>query len=221
MKKFLFIFVFFILIAFVAVLFMYLKDEQVALPEEPMEFSGFVFSISDDRILVADGLARGIKEYTGALEELHGNAIWFAVKDKTKIKDINNNKLSYSDIKINDGVKIYSTLPLLLSYPAQGKADKIILTGETFTHESAEFEEIGNIAINNPGFEEDVWYLIYEAPGEPALFEKLLFDENSVCVYEEEEQQCDQENFTQGDRVRVIGEKVGDTVKVHQLVFEE
>ena len=222
MQKILLILIAFALVAFVAVLFMYAENKNIILPEEPAELSGFVFSINNNRILVADGLAQGVGEYAGAIDELYGSATWFTVTNETEITDINGNEMSYSDIKINAGVRVYSTGPLLLSYPAQGGADRIVLTGETFTQaKDPDFEKTGNIAINNPGFEEDVWYLIHEAPGQPALFEKLFFDENSVCIYEEDETECDLENFTQGSRVKVIGEKIGDAVNVFRLIFEE
>ncbi|MEX1087054.1 MAG: hypothetical protein WEC58_00810, partial [Candidatus Paceibacterota bacterium] len=48
---------------------------------------GFIFAISENRILVAESLASGVKEYTGELGELRGTAVWYVVSSDTEITD--------------------------------------------------------------------------------------------------------------------------------------
>ena len=52
--------------------------------------------------------------------------------------------------------------------------------------ETVGFSEVGNIMINNPGFEKGSFYLSYGKPGQVGLSEKLIFDEDSVCIKSEE-----------------------------------
>lgn len=82
------------------------------------------------------------------------------------------------------------------------------------TEVTGSFDHTGNLVFNNPGMENDVWYLVYEAPGEPALSMKLQFDEQSVCS----EGVCNPETLKAGQSVRVVGEVLGtSTVQVLQL----
>ncbi|MGM0482903.1 MAG: hypothetical protein ACQEP6_03540 [Patescibacteria group bacterium] len=79
------------------------------------------------------------------------------------------------------------------------------------------FKETGNLVINNPGYPEDVWYLVYEKPGEAGLNEALIFTEGSLCVSESEEEVCDTDMLESGMRVEVEGFKVDDGVEVEVL----
>jgi len=49
------------------------------------------------------------------------------------------------------------------------------------SEENINFSKFGNLVINNPGLDADVWYLVYEAPGKPAEMIKLSFDASSSC----------------------------------------
>ena len=52
------------------------------------------------------------------------------------------------------------------------------------------FEESGHLVKDNPGLKPGIWYLVYEAPGAPALTVELLFDQNSYCVYDGTQGTC-------------------------------
>lgn len=45
------------------------------------------------------------------------------------------------------------------------------------------FAKIGTVVYNNPGMPKDTLFLVYEAPGAPALSAKLLFDVESTCAF--------------------------------------
>jgi len=78
---------------------------------------------------------------------------------------------------------------------------KVDITDE---EENINFVKTGNVVINNPGMEEDVWYLIYEEPGSPAKNVKLFFEEDlSIDI---------------GDRVTIEGMFDGEKVFVKRIV---
>ena len=62
----------------------------------------------------------------------------------------------------------------------------------------------GNVVINNPGMEEDVWYLVYDEPGSPAKSVKLFFEEVP--------------DINIGDRITVEGVFEGEKVIVKRIV---
>ncbi|MDD2274314.1 MAG: hypothetical protein PHI91_00145 [Candidatus Pacebacteria bacterium] len=70
--------------------------------------------------------------------------------------------------------------------------------------ENIDFIKTGNVVINNPGTEEDVWYLVYDEPGSPAKSVKLFFEEVP--------------NINIGDRVTVEGTIEGEKVIVKRIV---
>ncbi len=65
----------------------------------------------------------------------------------------------------------------------------------------------------------DIWYLVYEQPGQPALYVKLVFDNDSVCIFNPSGQEgCDSLNEEAiGKHVSVEGFREGDTVLVAEL----
>lgn len=81
------------------------------------------------------------------------------------------------------------------------------------------FSEEGNLvdARNGAG----TWVLIYEAPGSPALQAVLLFDSESICNIGNGEEKCDEDGFTEGDRVRVEGTEENGAVTVTYLETSE
>ncbi|MFP4022720.1 MAG: hypothetical protein ACLFNR_01020 [Candidatus Paceibacterota bacterium] len=83
-----------------------------------------------------------------------------------------------------------------------------------------DFSEKGRIVINNPGYPEGVWHLLYEKPGAPALSEALLFDEESICL-EEEESVCDPSSLESGLMVSVKGLQKDEGVLVRELKYIE
>ncbi|OGZ35155.1 MAG: hypothetical protein A2174_01695 [Candidatus Portnoybacteria bacterium RBG_13_41_18] len=79
------------------------------------------------------------------------------------------------------------------------------------------FSATGNLTKNNPGMEKNVWYLIYEKPGQAAISTKLLFSVDSICKLLTTEEICKTSKLTSGKRVRVIGNFVGRAVQVQRL----
>ena len=79
------------------------------------------------------------------------------------------------------------------------------------------FLEKGNLIINNPGFPEGIWHLVYEKEGSPALNTALSFNEYSLCIVEEEEIDCEPEFFKAGASVEVKGVENNGTVEVLRL----
>jgi len=88
-----------------------------------------------------------------------------------------------------------------------------------FTHNGAKeninFSRTGNLVINNPGLESDVWYLIYEIPGNPAIPAKLSFNEKSVC--KNQSNSC--LDLIVGERVSIKGIERENEVAVREMEF--
>ena len=88
-----------------------------------------------------------------------------------------------------------------------------------FSHAGAEeninFSRTGNLVINNPGLEENVWHLIYETPGSPANTVKLIFNAKSVC----KNQTGSCLDLIVGERVSVKGIDNGGGVLVKEMEF--
>ena len=83
------------------------------------------------------------------------------------------------------------------------------------------FNQIGNLVHNNPGQEQDTWYLIYERPGEPGLSKRLEFDSASACAINAPATPCDLSTLVPGTRVRVEGREVIDGVLVRTIQSPE
>ena len=83
------------------------------------------------------------------------------------------------------------------------------------------FDRTGNLVRNNPGLEAGMWYLIYEAPGLPALTQRLIFTTSSTCMQGGVESLCNADAISQGQRARVFGEMRGESVTVTRLEVEE
>lgn len=87
--------------------------------------------------------------------------------------------------------------------------DLVSLEEET----SVNFSKEGNILEVDQG-----WELIYEEPGAPALRVRLVFDDNSICTKEgEEDQACFPVYWQNGDRVTIKGMKTGEMVRVGEF----
>jgi len=87
----------------------------------------------------------------------------------------------------------------------------------------ASFSKTGNVVINNPGLEKNVWYLIYEEPGKPALSAKLSFPEGSKCQSAKMNKECRQFSLYlyAGSRAKVEGKVRGSEVVVDKLTIVE
>lgn len=119
------LFVSLVLIITTAFVFMKNDDEKTA------DVTGYVFSIVEDGFLVAEGI-RGESLYDGDIERLVGEAIRFTVMEKTDILDNIGDKVSFSDISVYDEVEVWIEGAINESYPAQGEALKVRITGNIF-----------------------------------------------------------------------------------------
>ena len=81
----------------------------------------------------------------------------------------------------------------------------------------ADFVEEGNLVINSAGLPPEVWHLIYEKEGRPALAQALVFDRSSMCGTIV----CEPTVFEQGVRVRIEGVKEEAQVRVRTLTITE
>jgi len=108
--------------------------------EEPYQepyIKGKIVSISEREVLVAEGLEG--EEYDGDIEKLRGNAIWFTIDEETKIKGIEEEDFSLTDLKVGQRVEVWNIGLIMESYPAQGTALKIKLVEKEI--EEKEYEE--------------------------------------------------------------------------------
>jgi hypothetical protein len=84
------------------------------------------------------------------------------------------------------------------------------------------FAEQGVITFNSPGNEPGVPYLVYEAPGQPALSRRLILDELSYCAFGSGATPCMALSVTldkplNGRKALVEGEEQNDVVLVRKL----
>ncbi|MFA7286808.1 MAG: Gmad2 immunoglobulin-like domain-containing protein [Patescibacteria group bacterium] len=80
------------------------------------------------------------------------------------------------------------------------------------------FQQEGNLVKDGPGFKPGVWYLIYEAPGQPGLSVELSFDANSTCVILEKSSACQLSDLQIGDRAAVEGYILESLVNVEKII---
>ncbi len=113
---------------------------------------------------------------------------------------------------VEAGYEVSETIPAQCSVPG----------GETFTQPVSNiepnFSKTGVLMKDNPGLVPGVWYLSYEAPGQPGLKIQLDFHAKSTCSVEGSDQDCSQldENLV-GERATVGGVEAGNKVWVHTL----
>lgn len=83
--------------------------------------------------------------------------------------------------------------------------------------EQGNFEQQGNL-ISQQGKR---WILIYEESDKPVLTVELKFDEDSVCDLQQGKKPCSEYDKygESGDRVKVVGDKKEETVKVQKLIY--
>ena len=101
-------------------------------------------------------------------------------------------------------------------FASHGDRWSVDLSGEDLKLEESRVE--GNLIINNPGIEENVWHLSYEEEGFPGMLLKLSITEETSC---ENEELCDmlleKEESAIGRRVEVFGSKEGDLFIVKEI----
>lgn len=69
------------------------------------------------------------------------------------------------------------------------------------------FHVTGTLVRNNPGLKPDVWYIIYEQPGTPALSLELRFTDTSICLLSGMQTDCQTISVKNGRRAEVWGIK--------------
>jgi len=94
-------------------------------PEKEPDITGIIYSITEQSILVVEGVVDLNTSYDEWFEQ--GKlAISFTVNDKTIIKQ-EKQELTFNDLKEGQMVKVWSIGPLAESYPMQGTAREIIV----------------------------------------------------------------------------------------------
>jgi hypothetical protein len=102
--------------------------------------------------------------------------------------------------------------------PEDTNIDEPVVNEPIVDEQVEEFSRVGNLTRNNPGMTEDVWVLVYEGPGSPALTAELQFDGMSQCEVDGEVVVCDESLLVPGQRVEVNGEIQDEVVLVRNLV---
>jgi hypothetical protein len=83
------------------------------------------------------------------------------------------------------------------------------------------FIKTGNIVINNPGYPENVWHLVYEEPAKPAVTKALNFTDESLCSQNDTESICDPDSLLTGVRVELKGFENENEIEVINLKILE
>ncbi|MGM0482895.1 MAG: hypothetical protein ACQEP6_03500 [Patescibacteria group bacterium] len=134
------------------------------------------------------------------------------------LDDVENESDAYMNVRFNySGESVLRRIEMV-EEEGKWKVDSVSEASQSEEDQSeSDFKETGNLVINNPGYPEDVWHLVYEKPGEVGLNEALIFDEDSVCISEGEEDVCDPDMLESGMRVEIEGFKSDDGVEVQIL----
>ncbi len=118
---------------------------------------------------------------------------------------------------MNKKIIILTFLPLLflsfLTYEyfeEEKENSKVVEEGTSFIQE-------GVLIKNNPGLEEEVWYLSYEKAGNPGLKIKLKFDKESDCIIEKEVDCLNLSEELIGTKVQIEGSEKNNQVLVYLL----
>lgn len=85
---------------------------------------------------------------------------------------------------------------------------------------SYDFEETGTLTRNSPGLTPGVWYLLYEAPGQPGLTMRLSFDDDSRCFDGTDRGPCERSVFENSLPVTIRGTKDNNGVVVGEMDIE-
>ncbi len=188
-----------ILILAVAVLltaafFLFFYEAEVEDEDEEPHFTGKIYDVIGDRILVAEGLRN--HEYTGDIEELEGEAIWLTISEETSLLDEDGEEtLDLESLKVGDSVEIWTVGGILETYPLQGSASRIGLVEDLEDEERPERTECyvagcsGELCTANP----DVTSTCEFLPGMECLHEDMscqLVDGECTWVLSESSAQC-------------------------------
>lgn len=131
MKKLLYTIIF-ILVGFIIVVAV--MNELGESPMAEPDIEGFVFSIDDNSILVAEGLFEG-DEYDGNTNNIEGSAYTFSITDDTEIVNENGEIVDIGSLRLNQEVYVWHTGEVMESYPMQAEAARIVMTGMMFSQQ--------------------------------------------------------------------------------------
>lgn len=82
------------------------------------------------------------------------------------------------------------------------------------------FIKKGNITSATTDESKNEWLLVYEEPGKPALSNKLIFNDRSVCYLTDGTQSiCSEIKFKSGDSVEISGDIKDGKVTILELVM--
>ncbi len=115
------IFIFIALVLGIGVFYLYNTSEVEEPLSEDYYISGEIYSILENRVLVAED---------GSGKDLEGDAIWVTVEDETDILDYEENSVQFEDLRTGMKVEVWTEGVVLESYPAQGTARKIVVLEE-------------------------------------------------------------------------------------------
>ncbi len=92
----------------------------------------------------------------------------------------------------------------------EGKGEDIKVSSFQIIKDNGEnskinFTKEGNLSKNNPGLKKDIWYLVYEEQGAPALKVELEFNDKSLCVVNSSTSVCEVASLKTGDRYKIEG----------------
>lgn len=113
--------------------------EPKDLRSEP-DIRGEIYAIKDSRVLVAEGHEGEV--YGGDIDKLVGTAMWFTVTEDTEL--INEQEESLNEEQLEEGMKVvvFSTGPVLESYPAQATAARVEVDLSSIDNSDRESEDI-------------------------------------------------------------------------------
>lgn len=97
----------------------------------------------------------------------------------------------------------------------------ILFSGSSAYVDDSNWNQIGTLVYNSPGMKQDVWFIVYEEPGKPALFKELRFDSASACAVNAPAAPCNPSTLEAGVKVRVEGRVEGGAVLVRTIQLPE
>ena len=87
----------------------------------------------------------------------------------------------------------------------------------TIPNTTVNFQVDGILVRNNPGLVPNVWHIVTEQPGTPAVVYMLQFNSTSDCTINREKTDCTTLSIDNGMRVHVTGNKTDTTIHVATL----
>ena len=112
-------------------------------------------------------------------------------------------------IEYEDG---HIALTARATYTTEGKEVQVL----SFTEFEDSFQQVGNLIKDNPGLLPGVWYLSFDTPGKAGNSIPLTFSQTTHCT-KKDGTLCTTETFTQGVRVRILGDTTEEGVTVRRI----